>query len=259
MDVKMRSYEVAKWLKEERSTDPDFHGTREEMVKTHSCWSRAAAILVRLRCGKYNFMPDWFTADWKINVSKNDWRNADAFYGVIHYCVHSTKSGKTYFKMPATTELVEVIEKRLTRYKTDDGMFILPLDDESQLFCPPETNGYFNPDPYLQNHASSDAPTNLTETVKTMWNIAKNVVGTNDEEDKSKEDEDQTITEVEKYKTALKALVMAYSKYSKRNPEQIMHLMLKKAEENYNEVNQSYEFWVKLNNDIDGTEKVDIR
>lgn len=85
------------------------------------------------------------------------------------------------------------------------------------------------------------------------------MVGNDDEEDKSDEEVDETITEAEKYKTALKALVMAYSKYSKRNPEQIMHLMLKKAGENYNEVNQSYEFWVKLNNDIDGTEKVDIR
>ena len=92
-----------------------------------------------------------------------------------------------------------------------------------------------------------------------MWGAVKNLVGNDDEEDKSDEEVDETITEAEKYKTALKALVMAYSKYSKRNPEQIMHLMLKKAEENYNEVNQSYEFWVKLNNDIDGTEKVDIR
>lgn len=161
----MSAYEVAKWLKEERCVDPSFHGSREDMIKSRSSRSRAEVIFVLLRCGKYNFIPDWFSTDWKINVSKNDWRNADVFYGVIHYCVHSTKSGKTYFKMPPTAKLTEVIEARLKKYRTDDGVYVLPFDEKSQIFCPPETNGYFNPDPYLKDHA----PTNVTETVKTMW------------------------------------------------------------------------------------------
>ena len=262
MDVKpvkvvngMSAYEVAKWLKEERCVDPSFQGSREDMINSRSSRSRAEIIFILLRCGKYNFIPTWFSSEWKIVVSEEDWRKANVLYAVIHYCVRSTKSGKTYFKMPATAKLTEVIEARLIKYKTNDGMYVLPFDDKSQIFCPPETNGYFNHDLYYEDNTSSD----VKETMKTVWGAVKNLVGVNDEEDKSKEEEDKTITEAEKYKTALKALVMAYSKYSKRNPEQIMHLMLKKAEENYNEVNQSYEFWVKLNNDIDSTEKVDIR
>ena len=250
----MSTYEVAKWLKEERCVDPLFEGSHEEMIKSHSSRSRAEIIFNLLRCGKYNFIPTWFRTDWKIDVSGEDWRKANELYAVIHYCVHSTKAGKTFFQMPATSKLIEIIESRFKKYKTDDGMYVLPFDDESQIFCHPEMNGYFNPDSYLGKHTASD----VTETVKTMWGTVKNLVGNDDKEDMSKEGDDETIRELEKYKTALKALVMAHSKYSKRNPEQIMHLMLKKAAENYNEVNQCYEFWLKLNNDIDDTEKVNI-
>ena len=264
MDVKpvkvvngMSAYEVAKWLKEERCVDPSFHGSREELVKSHSSRSRAEAIFILLRSGSYGFIPNWFKTDWKITVSENDWKNANDWYGVIHYCVHSTKSGKTYFKMPTTTELIEVIESRLTGCKTDDGLFILPFDEESQIFCSPGTNGYFNPDLYLHPEINEMKTPDVKETVKSMWNTAKKLVGNNDDEDVGKEeDKTETITELEKYKTALKALAMAYSKYSQRNADQIMRLILKKAEENYEEVNKSYEFWVKLNKDIKSIKKV---
>ena len=252
----MSTYEVGKWLKEERCVDPLFGGSPEDMIKSHSSRSRAEIIFHLLRCGKYNFIPTWFRTDWKIDVSEEDWRKANELYGVIHYCVHTTKAGKTFFKMPATSKLIEIIESRFKKYKTDDGMYVLPFDDESQIFCSPGTNGYFNPDLYLYPEMKTP---DVKETVKTMWNATKNLVGNNDEEDKGKEgDKTETINELEKYKTACKALAMAYSKYSQRNADQIMRLILKKAEENYEEVNKSYEFWVKLNKDIKSIKKVDF-
>lgn len=262
MDVKqvkvvnaMSAYAVAKWLKEEKCVNPSFHGSRGDMIKSRSSRSRAEIIFNLLRCGKYNFIPTWFSSEWKIVVSEEDWRKANVLYGVIHYCAHSTKSGKIYFKMPATAKLIEVIEERIKKYKTNDSMYVLPFDEKSHIFCPPETNGYFNPDLYYEDNTSSD----VKETLKTMWNTAKNLVGNNNDEVTSKEeDKTETITELEKYKTALKALAMAYSKYSQRNADQILRLILKKAEENYEEVNKSYEFWVKLNKDIKSIKKVDF-
>lgn len=260
MDVKMSTYALARWLKEERCVNPSFTGSKLDMISNHDSRSRAEIIFHLLRCGKYNFIPTWFRTDWKIDVSEEDWKNANEWHDVIYDCVRSTISGRTYFNIPATSNLIKIINSKFKKYRNDDdGTYSIPFDDESQIFCSPGTNGYFNPDMYLHPEINEMKTPDVKETVKTMWNATKNLVGNNDEEDKGKEgDKTETITELEKYKTALKALAMAYSKYSQRNADQIMRLILKKAEENYEEVNKSYEFWVKLNKDIKSIKKVNF-
>lgn len=243
MDVKkMTTYELAKWLKEERCVNPSFHGSKLDMINNHDSRSRAEIIFDLLRCGKYKFIPNYFSSEWKIKVTEKDWRNANDWHDVIYDCVRTTISGRTYFNIPATSNLIKVINSKFKKYRNDDGTYSIPFDEDSQIFCSPGTNGYFNPDLYLHPEINAMKKPDVKET-----------------EDMDKEEvKTETITELEKYKTALKALAMAYSKYSQRNADQIMRLILKKAEENYEEVNQSYEFWVKLNKDIKSIKKVDF-
>lgn len=243
MDVKkMTTYELAKWLKEERCVNPSFHGSKLDMINNHDSRSRAEIIFDLLRCGKYKFIPNYFSSEWKIKVTEKDWRNANEWHDVIYDCVRTTISGRTYFNIPATSNLIKVINSKFKKYRNDDGTYSIPFDEDSQIFCSPGTNGYFNPDLYLHPEINAMKKPDVKET-----------------EDMDKEEvKTETITELEKYKTALKALAMAYSKYSQRNADQIMRLILKKAEENYEEVNQSYEFWVKLNKDIKSIKKVDF-
>lgn len=233
MGVKMTSYEIARWLKEEKCFDPSYKGTYGDMIKNNKSCSRAELI--------YKIYYQKVPSNWDICITDRDRQLVMFWLVIVGYCVNRSKSGNLYFKMPATRELMEVIETRFNnkdeKIKKDMGKYVLDFPSESQIFCPPERNGFFNPELYRDD------------------TIAGNVKETKEEVE---EDKPETNTELEKYKTACKALVMAYSKYSKRNPEQLMRLILKKAEENYTEINSSYDFWIKINNDIDATEKVDI-
>ena len=203
MDVKITAYELAMWLKEEKS-DGDYKiQSRAEML--------------------FYICKNNYVKNVEPNVSAEDIKFANKWYPAISGCQDEDKPYQFCFKMLPTRWIISNIKWDCENYKSDDGKYLVSMPENSRVFCPSETNGFFKPEKYPEDEFY------------------------------------EASMEAEKYKRICKAVALAYKKYSKCNPDQIMEDMIKKAEKHYNALNESQDFWLKLYGYIDSTEKVDNR